>query len=180
MFKLHIRLLIFLTLLTLSINGQASCEDSYQKYLKTAPFSPLTSAISSTAYVGYGGISSTSGALASTTKWSTQYSTAGALYSAAFAYEGQNLLAGAWNKIKFYHSRRHVLKLIEDSYSGMGETLEEFYEEFNEQRDSDLPPVSVEDIAQVIVYGDENNLFCLNPKELFALNNVLKFVQDFK
>ena len=170
------KIVIFPLMLLLSLTtADADCRKDYRRYKRATLLKPVSSPISSTGQVTGGMGSSTGGVVAGTVISSPDLSTAGFVYGAAYAWDGQYNLQNGFSDITRYRSRARVLKLIKQSGNGMGEELEEFVDDLNETL---INPVSLLKISGLINEGNAQRIFCPAEKALFTLKNLTNWLLD--
>tara|TARA_R110002072_G_scaffold1989_2_gene16344 strand:+ start:64996 stop:65532 length:537 start_codon:yes stop_codon:yes gene_type:complete len=165
--------ILLITTLT-AISTNANCTDDYKKNKRRALLRPIPFMSSSTGQVGIGSISSTGGITLGTVLLNSDYSTAGVLYGAAFAFEGQYSLEEAWNQIKFYRGRNRMYNVLEEAQIGFGESLEEFYDSLTYELETDNIP-SLEEVIELIIEADTEGILCEDPRELYTDTNLKNY-----
>jgi hypothetical protein len=165
------KLLIILAAMLLSLSSFADCEKEYKKFKLITLTEPVTAPVRTGLYFSTGAISSTGASLLGTLSLNMEFSTAGVLYGAAFTYEGTYFIEATLSNFKKFKGRAHALKLIIESKVGVGETLEEFIDDVNEELE-DTIVLSKEEVIEEILFGNSANQFCTSKATLFTINNI--------
>lgn len=168
--KTIIPLIFFL----ISLGASANCLDDYKKNKRRALLRPIPFMSSSTGALGIGSMSSTGGVALGTLLLNSDYSTAGVLYGAAFAFEGQYSFEEAWNQVKFYKGRNRMYHILQEAEVGFGESLEEFYDSLVEDLTTQNIP-SLEEVIDLILEANSDEVLCEDPRELYTDENLKNY-----
>jgi len=168
--------LIFIILVSLGLETEASCQKAYKAYKSKVIVSPITAPAMSTNFAGRGFVSTVTNMTAGATATDTGTTLAGSANGLAFSYEGQFYLEMMSSNFRHYRGRSLVLKILNQAELGMGEELENLFEDINESlevKDAEIDFISlVEEINQ----ANEKKVFCPKNKELFTLKNLHNYI----
>lgn len=165
------KFLIILLATLLSTSILADCESEYNKFKLLALTEPVTTPISTSVYFSSGAISSTGASLIGTLSLNFELSTAGVLYGAAFTYEGTYFIKATIANFKKFKGRAVAQKLIIESKIGLGDTLEEFIDDVNENL-SESSQLSKEQVIDEVLLGNSTFDFCQTRETMFTANNI--------
>lgn len=157
--------------IVLSFSSFADCEKEYKKFKLITLTEPITTPIRTGVYFSTGAVSSTGASLLGTLSLNIELTTGGVLYGAAFSYEGTYFIEATLSNFKKFRGRAQALKLIIESKVGLGDSLEEFIDDVNEELD-DVIVLTKEDIIEEVLLGNTHNDFCTSRETLFTINNI--------
>lgn len=173
--KTCLTLLIFITLSTPIT--KANCLSEYSKYQLKTMASPVTSLSTSAASSTVGSGISLAGSSAGLISSQTDITTAGALYSVAFAFEGQYYLEGAWWDLRNFHSRGQVYKIIKQAQVGIGPELQQLLIDLN-QRTITGHYFNLEQLSSLIQEGNQSREFCPEERGVFTMKNLVNYLLE--
>lgn len=169
--------LVWILGLLYSSLAQADCLREYRRYQLKTLVSPVTSLSTSAGSSTIGSGLSLAGSSAGLISSQTDVTTAGALYSVAFAFEGQYYLEGAWWDIRNLYSRGQVYKIIKQAQVGIGPELQELLIELN-QRTITNTYFDLEQLSSLIRQGNRQEDFCPEERGVFTLKNLGNYLLD--
>lgn len=159
----------------LSLELQASCLKDYDRYKWRTIVGPARSAAISSGSTYMGSALSLGASTLGLISSQTELTTAGALYSVAFAYEGQYYLEGAWWDLRNFQSRRIVKLILKEAQVGSGPQLQEFLTELN-QRTLTGDYFTMEDLVQRISLANQERVLCPADRGVFTLKNLENYL----
>lgn len=166
---------LLLTLALLPALSQASCLEEYRRYQLQTLASPITSTAISSGSSAMGSALSLGGSTLGLISSQTELTTAGALYSVAFAYEGQYYLEGAWWDLRNFQSRQLVQKILKESQVGSGPELQNLLTALN-QRTITGDYFTMEDLVLRINLANQDKVLCPADRGVFTVKNLENYL----
>lgn len=161
----------FAFILLFTFDLHASCLNEYERYKWRTLIGPARSVAISSGSTAMGSALSLGGSTMGLLSSQTELTTAGALYSVAFAYEGQYYLEGAWWDLRNYESRRVVKLILRETQVGGGPQLQEFLSELN-QLTITGDYFTMDDLVQRIILANQERILCPIDRGVFTLKNL--------
>ncbi len=165
-----------IVLLLISANAEASCQKAYKAYKTKVIVSPITAPAISSHFVGRGAVSTVSNMTAGATATDTGTTLAGSANGLAFSYEGQYYLEMMSSNFRHYRGRSQVLKVLEQAELGMGEELENLFEDINESLEAKDSEIDFMTLVEEINQANKDKVLCPKHKELFTIKNLQNYI----